>query len=127
MYWESRIRLEVADEDTDNYGHLNNAAFPIYFERGRDDLNLKHKLHAKNLFPEGLGFLVKRASYEYNKLVTPDSEVEIRSRFMGNIGARVIVEQEMWQDGKVVARCNAEYFFTDIVKGKPIRPLIKND
>ncbi len=118
----SSITSRINSCDVDLYGHLNNAAFPLYFERGREDLAVKNKLDAKILLSQNLAFLVKRASYEYLSPVLADQNVEITSRVASLGGARIIVEQEMFSGKQIIAKAHVEYFFLDLVKNKPIRP-----
>ena len=116
------IRCAVDASDIDKYDHLNNAAFPRYFERGRDDLAVKTGLDADTLKQQGQAFLVKRASYEYVMPVTLNQQVEIKSQIASTDGARVVIQQEMFSDGQMAAKCNIEYFFLDIKRNKPTKP-----
>ncbi len=118
----SSIRCKIEPTDIDNYGHLNNAAFPKYFDRGRYDLAVQNGLDRDTLVPKGLAFLVRKASYDYIAPVLENQEVEIISNLISIEGTRAIVEQEMLRDKGVVSKCRAEYFFQNLTTGKPIRP-----
>jgi len=117
----SEIKCKINSSDIDDHGHLNNAAYPLYFEKGRENLAAINGVNRDALNPKGLAFLVKRASYEYNAPVFRDQEVDVKSRVVSFKRARVFVEQDMLYDGKVVSNCAVEYFFMDLGIGKPIR------
>ncbi len=118
---QTSIKYTVSPSDIDKYNHLNNAAFPRYFEKARDYLALRRGLDADSLKPRELAFLVKRASYEYLRQVNAGEEIEIMSEVVSAEGARVIIEQKMFVNGLAAAKCNIEYFFLDIARQRPTR------
>ncbi len=122
---DSSIICNIDMSDIDHYNHhrhLNNAAYPRYFEKGRDDLATINGLDKETLLPGDIAFLVKNAYYDYITPVLENQEVEIRSRVVSVKRARVFLEQEMIYDGKAVSKCAAEYFFMDLKRERPIRP-----
>lgn len=119
---ESTLRLLIEQADIDNYGHLNNARYALYFEEGRLNLVEKASLAESSLREDGIGFQVRRASYEYIRSVDAGQEVEITSWLDQRRKSTVLIRQSMTLDGKTVATAVAEYFFRNLNSGRPVRP-----
>lgn len=114
-------RLVIGTDGIDDYGHLNNAAYPGYFEGERKRFAVCQGLDRFSLARRGLAFLVKEAKYQYHAPVFCDQEVEIETTFAGIKRARVFVQQKMYHKREIVASCNVEYFFLDLQSKKPIK------
>ncbi len=120
----SITKLRIKKEDFDGYEHLNNAKYPIYFEKARDDLTKKLGVNCKTLLLKNKGFFVKSARYDYlNQISKNDNYLEIHSKLEYEKGLMLNLQQEMFNQSGLVAKANTECFFVDLKKGKPIRPL----
>jgi len=123
---KSIVACTVSPEDTDGYGHLNNARYSEYFEKGRVDLLESFGLGVDELKKEGVGFWVRSAHIRYISQVSGNSKVVIHSRFMDySKGAVIRMEQEMVCRGELMASSVTEHFFVKLngKNPKPIKPL----
>ena len=119
----SRITCELSSEDMDENGHLNNARYPIYFEKGRIDL-LGEVSSIESLRERNLGFV--SINHSYNHLIpVPSSaiKVDIVSRFgSSSRPVRIPIEQEMFLGNSLVATSGSVYCFVDLESGMPVPP-----
>ena len=119
----SRITCELSSEDMDENGHLNNARYPIYFEKGRMDL-LGEVSSIESLRERNLGFVSRKHSYNH-LIPVPSSaiKVDIVSRFgSSSRPVRIPIEQEMFLGNSLVATSGSVYCFVDLESGMPVPP-----
>ncbi len=116
-------RVSIDRKDFDENGHLNNEAYPRYFEEGRLALVKEFRIDTDPLKAINVSFLVRRAAYDYIKSIESEGEVEIHSRFLEYGGrARIQMHQEIFFNGQLTTAADLDYFFFDLVRKKPIRP-----
>ncbi len=118
------VKCIINPSHVDDYGHLNNAHYSYYFEKGRIALQEKFGLKDSVLAEKGIGFLVFTATYKYKKQVFANAEVEIHSQFVPyDKGARVYIDHTMYLNRDIVASARTEHVFVNLKSNKPIRPL----
>ena len=101
----SIIKCKIDPSHIDEYDHLNNARYPLYFEKGRIALQEKIGFPDSVLKNRGIGLIIYTATYEYKKRVLDNQEVEIHSQFLPyESGARFFIEHEMYVDEELVAK-----------------------
>ena len=118
------VKCIIHPNHIDDYGHLNNAFYSCYFEKGRIALQKKFGLEDSVLAEKGIGFLVSSATYKYKKQVPANAKVEIHSRFVPyDKGVRIYIDHAMCLNGDIVASARTEHVFVNLKNNKPIKPL----
>lgn len=117
----SKVKITARPEDIDEYGHLNNAKFPKYFEEGRLALQRNAGLTAQSLIEKKVGLFVYRVTYTYKKQVFEGEELCIDSRFIPfEEGITIDSFHRMFSNRKLVATANITHAFNDLNTGRLI-------
>ncbi|MGV8150140.1 MAG: acyl-CoA thioesterase [Candidatus Woesearchaeota archaeon] len=119
---KSSTPLRILSTDFDEYGHLNNSKYAIYFEESRRDLAEKLGIHPKELKGINKGFLVVRSSYEFINPVYPNEQnIIIEATFnLYNNTSTISATQILYHNTTIKAKCSCEFVFTK--DGHAIRP-----
>ncbi len=120
-----KTRLTPRFSETDAFGHINNTVFNVWFEAARGNGLFQ-------LFDSGNGLadmslILARTEVDFTAQTFYGQEVEIRTE-IGHIGnSSFEVEQEAWQDGKLVARGKAVqvHFDKATQRAKPLSDTLK--
>ena len=102
--------VRIYYEDTDFSGVVYHAAYLKFFERGRTEaLRATGVSHTELLARDApLVFAVKKMITEWVRPARIDDELEVRTRFVAAKGARMLLDQEIWRDEKLIARADVE-------------------
>lgn len=106
--------------DTDRQGHVNNAVFSTLFETGRVELLLDP---AKPLNDEGRAFVIARVAIDFIDEITWPGAVDIATRVASVGRSSIKLEQALFQNGKLTARCESVVVHVDYQGDRRSRPL----
>lgn len=96
-----RLLLRIYHEDTDLAGVVYYANYLRFLERGRTEWVRERGVDQGRLREErGLVFAVRRIEADYLAPARFDDVVEVRTEQIEATGARVVLSQEVWRDGK---------------------------
>lgn len=105
----------------DEYGHLNNARYPLYFEEGRLELQRIAGMDAKSLIDMRVGLFVHRSVYTYKKPVCGNEPVTVQSRFVSYEGGLTLRTFHMMKSEKgLLATANMDHALFDFENDKLI-------
>ena len=100
------LAVRIYYEDTDFSGAVYHANYLRFCERGRSDclrlLGIRHRELKDGA--EGLAFVVSRMDCEFLQPARIDDVVEVATRFTGQSGARLMLDQEITRDGECLFR-----------------------
>ncbi len=105
-----RFPVRVYYEDTDFSGVVYHARYLHFFERGRtESLRACGVTHTELLArDEPLVFAVRKMTTEWIVPARVDDMLEVRTSFAEVRGARMLLDQEIWRGGTLVARAGVE-------------------
>ncbi len=117
-----RLPIRIYYEDTDFSGVVYHAAYLKFFERGRTEALRACGVHHSELLArdEPLAFAVRKMTTEWLVPAKIDDMLEVRTRFVLAKGARMILAQEIWRGGALLARADVEAACMSL-SGKPRR------
>ncbi len=108
---ESEVQLEVLEEHSDIYGHLNNAFHAQYFEKGRSALQELYGIGDAFLTERGYGLWVQDTYIHRMKQAKGGEAVVIHSHFLGCLGLFVYMHHRMVREETEIAFCISEHYF----------------
>jgi acyl-CoA thioester hydrolase len=120
--YEISVPVEVSPGYIDEYGHVNNAYYPLLFELGRRRLQEKLGLSDQSLKERGLALVVVKLDCEYIRQLRLGEQVYVKSRLFYNGGARLTMEHRLEGNDKLYATERTEHVFIKLDNGKPIKP-----
>ena len=96
-----RLDIEPRFSDTDALGHISNTVFPVWFEAARAPLfKIFHPSQELHSWP----LILARVELDLLAQTFLGKAIEIHS-YIGKLGTSSCqVQQEAWQDGKLVAK-----------------------
>lgn len=102
--------VRIYYEDTDFSGVVYHAAYLKFFERGRTEALRASGVHHTELLKraEPLAFAVRKMTTEWVVPARIDDLLEVRTAFREIRGARMLLSQEIWRGGTVLARAEVE-------------------
>jgi YbgC/YbaW family acyl-CoA thioester hydrolase len=122
----SRIDFAVQPEDIDGNTHMNNAAYAVHFEQGRNDLFESCGLDPLSLEPRGITLYMRKANYTYRNPVKEKDELTIETSFEGIRHSKFIeTSQRMFCGEKLVATSRAIYVFVELKTEKSVSPPVE--
>ena len=116
--------VRVYYEDTDFTGMVYHANYLRFFERGRSnhlrDAGISHQALLDR--PDPAAFTLTRVEVDFRKPARVEDVLQIRTRYLGTRGARILFEQAALRDGEVLAEASitAVQIHAD---GRPRRPV----
>ena len=118
------LQVRVYYEDTDFTGMVYHANYLRFFERGRSDFLRDAGVSHQSLLqrPDPAAFTLTNVNVDFRKAAKVDDLLEIRSRYIGVQGARIIFQQTAFRGDEVVADADitAVMIHSD---GRPRRPV----
>jgi len=110
MVDEFIFRVRVYYEDTDFSGVVYHARYLQFFERARTELLRAHGVTHTELLsrPEPLVFAVRRMQIDWRTPARIDDELDLRSRLVAALGARMEMRQSIWRGRDEVATAVVE-------------------
>ncbi|MCB1508492.1 MAG: tol-pal system-associated acyl-CoA thioesterase [Hyphomicrobiaceae bacterium] len=100
-----RVSFRVYYEDTDLAGIVYHANYLKFFERGRSDFLRVAGIDQRALSQgeDGLFFAVRHMDVDFKKPARFDDIVTVESRIKAISGARVVIDQKVTCDGRVLS------------------------
>ena len=118
------LAARVYYEDTDFSGYVYHANYLRFCERGRSDCLRLAGVHHKELFSDGdenrLGFVVRQMNCEFRAPALIDDLLEIYTAIISVKGARMVLEQQVICNEKVLFEATVMAALVD-GRGKPRR------
>ena len=111
---DSCIEVNILPEHSDTYGHLNNAFYSYYFEKGRVALQMANGIGDDELKERGMGLWVQDTYVNRSKQLHRDQEVKVVSSFIGHSGIMLYMKHELVVEGKRMSHCISEHFFVKL-------------
>lgn len=104
------LNIRIYYEDTDFSGIVYHAAYLKFFERGRTEaLRTSGVTHTDLLArAEPLAFAVRKMTTEWAAPARIDDLLTVHTKFVGVKGARMFLDQEIFNEGTVIARASVE-------------------
>ena len=114
--------VRIYYEDTDFSGVVYHAAYLKFFERGRTEALRACGIHHSEMLDrdEPLAFAVRKMTTEWLIPARIDDMLEVRTKFVSAKGARMILDQEIWRGGELLARAGVEAACMSL-EGRPRR------
>lgn len=97
-----RFPIRVYYEDTDMGGIVYHANYLRYIERARSDWVRTLGISQNQMREDGVVFVVRKIEAEYIATAKFEDELEIETRTQSISAARLVMEQEVKRDGKVI-------------------------
>jgi len=117
---DHRFAIRVYYEDTDMAGIVYHANYLRYIERARSDwvrgIGIDQNAMRSR---DGVVFAVRRIEAEYHAPARFDDELELRSRVQSVTGARLVMAQAVYREG----RCLFEAVVTLVCLGQAGQPV----
>ena len=118
------MEVRVYYEDTDFTGMVYHANYLRFFERGRSshlrDAGISHQALLNR--PDPAAFTLTRVEVDFRKPAVVDDLLQIRTRYLGTKGARILFSQAALRGEEVLAQ--AEITAVQIhADGRPRRPI----
>ena len=102
----SRIDLCVKDSEIDQFGHVNNARFLEYLERGRMDWYNRCDPSLNDLSTHSLGTVVVRIEINYRRECFSGTQLSVLTRAHSRGRKSYVLRQEIY-DGGYECVCDA--------------------
>jgi len=100
----SRIELEVQESEIDELGHVNNARFLEYFERGRMDWYNRCEPELNKRLDRHLGTVVVNIDINYRRECFVGNRLSVLTRANSRAAKSYVLSQEIFaQDGECVS------------------------
>lgn len=117
----SRIELCVQESEIDELGHVNNARFLEYFERGRMDWYNRCDPALNNPSDKRLGTVVVNIDINYRRECFSGEQLSVVTRALTRGGTSYVLQQEIYaSDGECV--CDAKV--TSVVMNMSTRKVV---
>jgi acyl-CoA thioester hydrolase len=95
-----RFAVRVYYEDTDFSGNVYHAAYLKFLERARTEFLRANGVHHSELAREGIAFAVRNMTIDFEAAAHIDDLLTVLTIPAGATGARLMLEQSIWRDGK---------------------------
>lgn len=96
--------VRVYYEDTDFSGNVYHAAYLKFFERGRTEWLREAGIHHHELARQGIAFAVRSMEIQFDGAAHIDDLLTVRTAIQAMTGARLVLEQTILLDEKVLTR-----------------------
>ncbi len=118
------IEVRVYYEDTDFTGMVYHANYLRFFERGRSDHLRDAGISHQSLLarPDPAAFTLTNVNVSYRKAAKVDDLLQIRTRYLGVSGPRILFSQACLRDGAVIAEADVTAVMIH-ADGRPRRPI----
>ena len=109
------IEIEVSAEHIDSLGHVNNAVYVKYFERGRIAFYAQLGLALESDRPPRIGTVVVNLNVNYRDECVAGDHLHLVTRGLGRGKRSFILQQHLArQNGTLVADCTATSVIMDL-------------
>ena len=110
MTREFSISVRIYYEDTDFSGVVYHARYLHFFERGRTEALRASGVNHTDLLAreEPLAFSIRKMTTEWISPARIDDLLEVKTKFLNIRGARMMLAQEIFKDGAILARAEVE-------------------
>ena len=109
------LEIEVSAEHIDSLGHVNNAVYVKYFERGRVAFYAQLGLALESDRPPRIGTVVVNLNVNYRDECVAGDHLHLVTRGLGRGNRSFIVQQHLArQNGTPVADCTATSVIMDL-------------
>lgn len=118
------ITIRVYYEDTDFTGLVYHANYLKYCERGRSDFLRDAGVDHQSLLnrPDPAAFTILRAEVDFRQAAHVDDLLQVRTRYLGLDGARILFDQTVLRGETVIAAAQITAL-TIHANGKARRPI----
>jgi acyl-CoA thioester hydrolase len=103
-----RHAVRVYYEDTDFSGNVYHAAYLKFFERGRTEFLREAGIGHADLFAQGIAFAVRMMTVAFEAAAHIDDLLEVETTLAEITGARLVLDQTIRRDEKVLTRARVE-------------------
>ena len=118
------LAVRIYYEDTDFTGMVYHANYLRFFERGRSEFLRDAGVSHQSLLsrPDPAAFTLTNVNVDYKRAARIDDQLQIRSRYTGTQGVRVLFEQTALRGEEIIAEAvvTAVMIHAD---GRPRRPI----
>ena len=118
------LAVRIYYEDTDFTGMVYHANYLRFFERGRSEFLRDAGVSHQSLLsrPDPAAFTLTNVNVDYKRAARIDDQLQIRSRYTGTKGVRVLFEQTALRGEEIIAKAvvTAVMIHAD---GRPRRPI----
>ncbi|MAN72569.1 MAG: Tol-Pal system-associated acyl-CoA thioesterase [Henriciella sp.] len=118
------LAVRIYYEDTDFTGMVYHANYLRFFERGRSEFLRDAGVSHQSLLsrPDPAAFTLTNVNVDYKRAARIDDQLQIRSRYTGTKGVRVLFEQTALRGEEIIAEAvvTAVMIHAD---GRPRRPI----
>ena len=110
MTREFSISVRIYYEDTDFSGVVYHARYLHFFERGRTEALRASGVNHTDLLAreEPLAFSIRKMTTDWISPARIDDLLEVKTKFLNIRGARMMLAQEIFKDGAILARAEVE-------------------
>lgn len=118
---QEHFPIRVYLEDTDAGGIVFNGSYINYFERARTEYLRAHGVEQNALLQRGVQLVLSRLECRYLKPAYLDDMIEVVSWL--SLQRKVLYQftQEIWRDGTLLVRGEADVVCVDATTGRPMR------
>ncbi|MEM5515839.1 YbgC/FadM family acyl-CoA thioesterase [Henriciella sp. AS95] len=118
------LQVRVYYEDTDFTGMVYHANYLRFFERGRSDFLRDAGVSHQSLLnrPDPAAFTLTNVNVDFKKAARVDDLLDIRSRYIGVEGARIVFQQTAFRGEDIVAEAEITAVMIH-ADGRPRRPV----
>lgn len=121
------IKVRVYYEDTDFTGMVYHANYLRFFERGRSDHLRDAGISHQSLLArdDPAAFTLTNVNVDYKRAAKVDDLLDIRTRYKGVSGPRILFEQACLREGELIAsaQVTAVMIHADGRSRRPIREI----
>lgn len=118
------LNVRVYYEDTDFTGMVYHANYLRFFERGRSEFLRDAGVSHQDLLSreDPAAFTLTNLNVDYRRAARIDDRLDIRSRYIGAKGARVIFQQTALRGDEIIAEADVTAVMIH-ADGRPRRPI----
>ncbi len=118
------LRVRIYYEDTDFTGMVYHANYLKYFERGRSDFLRDAGISHQSLLqrPDPAAFTLISANVDFKSAAKVDDVLDIRTRYLGMKGVRILFRQTAFRDDRLIAEADIVAVFIH-ADGRPRKPV----
>lgn len=100
------LTIRIYYEDTDFTGMVYHANYLKYFERGRSDFLREAGVTHRALLErdDSSAFTLIRAEIDYKNAARVEDVLNVRTRYLGTKGPRILFDQSILREGQLVAQ-----------------------
>nr|WP_321360019.1 YbgC/FadM family acyl-CoA thioesterase [uncultured Hyphomonas sp.] len=122
------IEVRVYYEDTDFTGMVYHANYLRFFERGRSDCLRDAGVSHQDLLnrEDPAAFTLTRVAVDYKRAAKVDDLLQVRTRYLGLDGPRLLFRQACLRDGELIAEgeITAVMIHADGRARRPVREMM---